>query len=137
MNFGPVLPDDNGTGEDLFSIISFDTEPLPGTIATVNGTAAALFMSHLKSPLLVFANARENDVIDGEPGILLAMAGFLSEMVLVLEFEDDYFLTFDKAPRGSHDFGAFDSRVANSGLFIIRNQQDFIQLYLITLSLSH
>jgi hypothetical protein len=96
LDLGPVLPDYNSPCQDFFPCISFDTQSLSGTIPAVSGAASALFMSHLTSPLLVFVNIRFNDIVDDQPGILLAVSGLLRVMGLVLELEYDYFFGLDQ-----------------------------------------
>ncbi len=135
MDFGASLPDYDGTGQYLFSIKSFHAQSLSGTIPAIRRAASALFMSHLKSPLLVFVCARQNDIVDCQPGVFLAMTTLFGVMVFMLESENDDFITFNQTFGSSHDFGPLNSRSANSHFFIISYQQDFIQLDLVTFSL--
>jgi hypothetical protein len=137
MEFGAVLPDDNRAGKHLFSIEPFNAESLAGTITAVNRATAALFMSHLKSPRLVFVGTWDDNVVDSKPGILLAMTGFLSEMVFMLEFEDNQLFSFDQTFRSGQYFGTLDSRCADGNVFIIPNEQDLVQFYLVSLSFIH
>jgi hypothetical protein len=137
MDFGTALSNYDRTCKYLFSIVSLNAKSFPGTIPAVNRTAAALFMSHLKSPLLVFVYSRNYDVIDGQPGILLTMSSFFGEMVFVLEFQDNDFITLDQTFRCCQDLGALDGRFTNGDILIIRNQQDFIQFDLVSFGFIH
>ncbi len=61
------------------------------------------------------------------------MAGFPGIAGLGLKSKDYDLFAFDRAFGSSQDFGTFDSWLAYGNLVIIGNQQDFIQLDLVSL----
>jgi hypothetical protein len=65
------------------------------------------------------------------------MTGFLGVMVLVLKSENDDFFTFDQTFRSGQDLGAFNGRGTDGKFAIIRNEENFIQFNLISLSVIH
>ncbi len=62
------------------------------------------------------------------------MAGLLGIMVFRLEFKDDDFLTFSLTFSGRRYFGSLNRRLTDGDFFIIRNEEDFIKLDLVSLN---
>jgi hypothetical protein len=67
MNLSAVLANQDRTRRDIFSGKPFYSQSLTGTVAAVSRATTAFFMSHLKSPLLlfVFLLAWCYDIVDG------------------------------------------------------------------------
>lgn len=61
------------------------------------------------------------------------MAGFSGIAGFGLKFKDYDLFAFDRTSGSSQDFGPFDGWLAYGNLVIIGNQQDFIQLDLVSL----
>ncbi len=72
-----------------------------------------------------------------QPGIFLTMTGRLRKVVFVLELEDNDLVPFSQTLRSSQHLGAINSRFTYGNIFIIRDEKNFVQLYLITLGLAH
>lgn len=61
------------------------------------------------------------------------MPGLLGKMIFRLKFKDDNLLTFSLTFSGRRHFSALYGRLADGDIFIVRDEENFIELYLVSL----
>src|SRR5581483_4927158 len=130
-----ALADDDVAGADELAAELLDAEALRVRVAPVARGADAFLVSHSNTPdgELLFrgprAPLRPGDLVDDEPGVVLAVAGPLAVAHLRLVLEDDHLLAFGvRVGHRRADHGAGDQGRADDGGLVVVDREHLVEL---------